>query len=109
MARRAPTNIPRRRKQWNGIPGIQQPLTVDAVTTFCGSLAFAGGGLTILRMMGEYIIGPDQDTAPVANDAVVITVGIAVVNQDAIDSATQVAVPDPSRAPTFRIDLTSNE
>jgi len=47
---------------------------------------------TILRMLGEYIIGPDATTAPTAGDFVSINVGIAVVSTDA---AAVTAVPEP--------------
>ncbi len=48
------------------------------------------------------IVRPPPANAKLPQNVVTAsTVGIAVVNQDAIDSATQVAVPDPSEEPEY--------
>ena len=96
---RAVIRAAKRRKQWAGIPGILRPMTANS-TSVGGSLDFAGGGNTLLRMMGEYSIGPDVDTAPVANDACEVTVAFAVLSSDAI-AAGQSAVPDPASEPEY--------
>jgi len=60
---------------------------------------FVTGGLTVatpstvLRMLGEYIIGPDS--APTAQDACTVVVGIGVFSADAFTLGAT-AVPDPA-------------
>ena len=82
---------PRQAKQWDAIPGISQELTT-ATTFLGGSLAFAAP-LTILRMLGEYTLGPSP--TPVADDFCSITVAIGVVSTDAF-AVGATAMPDPA-------------
>jgi len=77
-------------KQWTSMSGNTTLFTSDS-TAIQGSVAFVEAQ-TILRMLGEYVIGPDATAAPTAGDRVSINVGIAVVSSDA---AVVTAVPEP--------------
>ncbi len=81
-------------KHWDSI-GVSNVTVFSATST-----AVIGGSLaqdeawTIIRMLGEYLVGPDASTPPVAGDHVAIGVGIAVVSSDAATLG-GTAVPDP--------------
>ncbi len=83
-------------KQWGFISNGVNAFTADA-TAIGGTLAFTEAQ-TILRMIGEYTIV--ATTAPVAFDAVEITVGIGIVSTDAATLG-GTAMPDPGSEPEF--------
>ena len=80
----------RRRKQWTDLPGVAQDQTGNA-TAILGSLAFAGGGNTVLRLIGQLVIVPTS--APVALDEIIMCYAVGVVSSDAVAAA---ATPDPN-------------
>ena len=87
---RAPVRGQRMQKHWHQLNGTVFAFTVDA-TALLGSLAL-DGPFTVLRMLGEYIIGPTS--APVAADRAEISCGIGVVSSDAA-AVGATAMPDP--------------
>ena len=73
-------------------------ITVSSSAFTTGSTAFLGGNTpghpaTVLRMLGEYAIGPTA--APTALDSCLISIGIAIVSADAAELGST-AMPDPS-------------
>ena len=85
------TGFPRKDKSWTGLLFSTLLLTADS-TNLAGSLV-AGEFVTIMRMIGEYLISPT--VAPAADDAVVISVGFGIVSTDAF-AAGAGSVPDPA-------------
>ena len=83
-------------KQWEGLAAIKLALTAD--TTSGGGVLNFTTSITILRMIGEYVIAPTS--APAALDAVRIGVGIGVISTDAATLG-PTAVPDPLGEPDF--------
>ncbi len=86
----------RKAKLWAGIPTTLLGLTADN-TFLGGSLAFTSPQ-TVLRMLGEYVIGPAS--AVVAGDDVEITVALGKVSTDAFALGAS-AVPDPNGEPEY--------
>jgi len=87
---------PRQTKSWTSLSASAFNLTgngTDLGGTLTSSLPF-----TVLRMLGEYIIG--LDAAPTAQDSCEISVGIGVVSTDAATLGST-AVPDPGDEPDF--------
>ncbi len=87
---------PRSVKEWLSIPAINAGL-VAAGTTGGAAVGF-NAPATILRMIGEYTIGPTTNT--VANDAMTLTVAIGVVSTDAATLGAT-ALPDPFSEPEY--------
>ncbi len=87
-------NTPRRRKEWRSIASSQTAFTTDSATVLA-TLAFSSAP-TILRMMGEYIIG--CSAAPAATDSARITIAAGIVSTDA---ATANQLPDPDAEPEY--------
>jgi len=83
-------------KVWSSMPGTSDSLAASG-TFLEGTLGFAEAR-TVIRMLGEYIIGPSA--APVAADVVRIAVGIGLVSTDAATLGAS-ALPDPSSEPNF--------
>ena len=83
-------------KQWAGTSFGVAGFTA-AGTEIGGLLAFTEAQ-TILRMIGEYTI--QATLAPVAFDAVTITVGLAIVSSDAATLGAT-AMPDPGSEPSY--------
>jgi len=83
--------VARKEKQWDSLPSFAQAMTGDG--TFIGSSIPFSSKRTVLRMLGEYIIGPT--TSPTALDACKVAVGICRVSSDAF-TAGATAVPDPA-------------
>ncbi len=81
---------PRMPKHWHSVAGVS--LSFTANTTQIGGGLSLDGPWTAIRMLGEYIIG--ADTAPTAQDACEIAVGIGVVSSDAF-ALGATAMPDP--------------
>jgi len=77
-------------KQWEGVSGTDQHFTADA-TAILGRLE-PPDAITVLRMLGEYVIAPTS--APVAGDAATVSVGICVVSTDAFNVGAS-AMPEP--------------
>ncbi len=84
-------------KHWHPIAGGSQGFTVNA-TALIGTLGTFATPFTVIRMLGEYIIGPDA--APAAADSCRVGVGIGVVSTDAATLGAT-AMPDPSGEPDF--------
>ena len=97
MARRRPTGFVRKEKEWNGIPGARVILSGNGTSQLGGSLAFASN-ITVMRFLGEYTMSPSS--APVAGDAVRITIGMAVLATDVVSVGAS-AFPDPEEEPEF--------
>jgi len=94
---RGRTGFPRKEKLWQGLSIGTQALTGDGTSAGSGSLVFLTTG-TIMRMIGEYIIGPSAAVA--AGDGVVISVGIGVFSADAVAVGAS-ALPDPNDEPEY--------
>ena len=88
MAHRRDTRM---RKDWNALAG--GPLILTGATTVIGGTLAVSAAVTVIRMIGEYAIGPS--TVPTALDEVEIGVGIGVVSTDAA-SLGATAMPDPT-------------
>jgi len=87
----------RMRKGWLPIGNGTSAMTANG-TFQVGFVNFTGPG-TVLRMLGEYII---HNTATVvADDAVLITVGIGLLSTDAIAVAAAAGLPDPGEEPEY--------
>ena len=83
-------------KEWGCIPAFDQAFSADA-TIVIASLPFVES-MTILRMLGEFII--TARTAPVALDAIRIGVGLGIVSTDAFAVGGS-AMPDPLGEPEY--------
>ena len=88
---------PRLQKAWTQLLGQTTAFTADATSIIAGTFTPGEPG-TILRMLGEYIIGPTS--APVAGDGVVVGIGIGIVSADAA-AAGSASMPDPGGEPDF--------
>ena len=86
----------RMEKDWSAIPSISLALTADG--TFGGASNNPGVSSTVLRMIGEYVIGPTS--SPAALDDVKITLGIGVVSADA-QAVGPGSLPDPAGEPNY--------
>ncbi len=86
MARQA-----RMLKEWENIPSIQIDFTSTA--TALGGVIAMSAPRTVIRMIGEYVIGPTS--APAALDVAKIAIAIGVVSSDAF-AAGAGSVPDPA-------------
>ena len=96
MANRTFARRQRMKKRWTRIPGTIFTMTADGHQ---GGASFsASEAVTVLRLLGEYIIGPTSP--PVALDAVSIGVGIGVVSTDAATLGAT-ALPDPEAEPDY--------
>ena len=85
-------------KQWSGIASGATGMTGAAtilVTSFTATEAF-----TVLRMLGEYIIGPTPGGTFADGDHVEVGIGIGVVSGDAI-AAGSGSMPDPVDEPDY--------
>jgi len=82
--------IPRKTKTWFGIGGSTHSFTVN--DTDFGAGMSVGETFTIMRVLGEYTIGPRA--APVALDVAQIDLGLAIVSSDAF-ALGETAAPDP--------------
>jgi len=80
----------RQKKEWSSIPAVEVTMT-GASTTAAAALG-STQALTVLRMIGEYVINPTS--APVALDSAFIGVGIGVVSADAF-AVGGGSMPDP--------------
>ncbi len=87
---------PRMQKHWHSIGPGSIGFTANA-TFLAGSLNL-DGPFTVIRMLGEYIVG--VDAAPTAQDAARISVGIGVVSVDATVVGST-AMPDPGGEPDY--------
>ena len=83
-------------KSWHDIAGGIALLTANG-TVLVDSFAVSEAS-TVLRMIGEYIIGPT--VAPEALDAATIAVAIGVVSADAATLGST-AMPDPILEPDY--------
>ena len=95
MARQAFARA-RQAKEWRVMAAISRGFTADATNTG-GSLNFSQPA-TVLRMLGEYSI--QATSAPVALDAVYVTVAVGVVSTDARNLGAT-AMPDPAEEPEY--------
>ncbi len=84
-------------KHWEAFLGLRDFFTANE-TSATGALTFVEGE-TILRMIGEYTIGPTS--APSVGDDCSVTVGIAVISADAFAAAGAAGLPDPSAEPEY--------
>ena len=80
----------RQRKHWHDLPATLINLT--ASSTGAGGAFATVDPFTVLRMIGEYVIGPTS--APTALDACRVSVAIGVVSSDA-SAAGAASLPDP--------------
>ncbi len=83
-------------KLWDQIPGSTTGLTANSRIAPAGLAASAPQ--TVLRMIGEYVIG--LSGAATIGDSVEISIGIGVVSTDAFTAGTT-ALPDPAGEPDF--------
>ena len=83
-------------KEWTGSLVAQNSMSSNA-TALAGSVGFAIPG-TILRILGEYVIGLTSDA--VATDNCTLTVGIGIVSSDAV-AAGAASMPDPTDEPNY--------
>ncbi len=81
----------RMRKQWREIPALNYT-TTTAQTLVAGQLDFTAPA-TVLRMLCEYIVGPEVPAD--AGDAMFLTLAVGVVSTDAANLGFT-AMPDPS-------------
>jgi len=88
---------PRKPKFWAQIPGIPLDFTADA-TMIGGSLTFAEGPNTVMRMLGEFLYAPT--TSPAAQDEALLFFAIGVASGDAI-ALGSTAIPDPGAEPEY--------
>ncbi len=89
-------NFPRKVKQWRGLGGTVLTLTGSS-TNIAGSISFTEAQ-TVIRILGEYTIGPTA--APAALDSVHMNVGLCVASTDAV-AVGATAMPDPADEPEF--------
>ena len=90
------SNFPRKLKRWDSIDRFALDITGDA--TSLGAAKTFTEPSTVMRMLGEYTIGPTS--APAALDAVSIGIGIALVSGDAA-ALGATAMPDPLDEPAY--------
>ncbi len=83
-------------KEWNAILASSTNLAANG--TASGAGLTPGTSATVLRMIGEYVVG--ARLAPTAVDSAVISLGIAVVSNDAF-IAGAASLPDPGGDPEF--------
>ncbi len=89
--------IAKRRKEWMFTDSaIEADFTTDTTLLFT-TLLFTETR-TILRMLGEFVIGPTA--APVDGDGVEMSVGFGIVSADAVGVGST-AMPDPSQEPEY--------
>ncbi len=89
----------RQRKHWHAI-GDQKALMTAASTVILGSFTAAGGDpFTVLRLVGEVIVAPDN-AGIAADDSCVVGIGFGVVSADAVIVGSS-AMPDPIAEPDF--------
>ena len=81
----------RKNKSWFGIAASEHLFT--AADTDFGNGMVTGLTSTIIRVLGEYIIGPTS--APTALDIAEVTVGLGIVSSDAF-ALGETAAPDPA-------------
>ncbi len=86
----------RQRKSWTGFSATSLDFTADA-TQVGSSVGFLETG-TILRMIGQYTIGPV--TAPVALESMQLTVALGIFSTDAVTLGST-AMPDPTEEPEY--------
>ncbi len=83
----------RQEKDWTAIPSFAVDMTADG-TQAIGAMA-ATTSITVLRMLGEYLIYPTVGGTFAAGDQVKVVVGIGVVSTDAFNAG-GAALPDPA-------------
>jgi len=94
MANRMRT--PRKEKQWDAIPGVEQALTADA-TFGLGALGF-NSKQTVLRMLGSLLLTPTGTVTALDSARVVFAIGRCSTDAFAAGSA---SLPDPSQEPEY--------
>ncbi len=82
---------PRQTKEWAAIPSISLAGTTNA-TILGGSLALLASQ-TVLRMIGGYVIHPEN--VATSGDRCKVTLAIGVVSTDAFDAGAA-SMPDPA-------------
>ncbi len=85
-------------KQWTSLGGIVNSSFNSASTNVAAAILNFTEAQTVLRMIGEYVIGPDATSAPVVGDTATLGVAIGVFSTDA---ASITAVPDPLAEPEY--------
>ena len=98
MARQALIARPRMRKRWTALSGFEQDLATNSVAAI-GQLAF-NESVTILRMLGHYVVGLTGGGTFVAGDQADIAVAIGVVSQEAFTVGTT-ALPPPATSSDY--------
>jgi len=78
-------------KEWSFIPATVVAMTANA--TFVGGSLLLAGPATILRVIGEYIIG-NTVAGVSASDSAIVTVALGVMSSDAVALGAS-AMPDP--------------
>ena len=93
-------NFPARRmtKEWNGLVSSASGLS-GSTTVLMTSLIQTTAG-TIIRMLGDFIIGPTPAGTFADGDHVEIGIGIAVLSGDAVTLGSS-AMPDPVDEPGY--------
>jgi len=97
VARRFTGTGRRMTKAWLGM--AQARVTVAATNTFVITFFDFVESLTILRMIGEYVIGPSSAVLPVG-DAAFVAIGIGVISTDA-RVAGAASFPDPAEEASY--------
>ncbi len=87
----------RQEKDWVALPSVSVDFTGDNSTGVV-ELAFSSS-ITVLRMLGEYVIAPTSAGGIVAGDDARIAIGIGLVSTDAFAATT--ALPDPAGEPEY--------
>ena len=83
-------------KQWGSIPAAN--ITIAANSTVAPAAFGVVEAQTVMRMLGEYVIGVTPATPPTLGDKVGIAVGLGVISSDAFAA---VATPDPAAEPEY--------
>ncbi len=98
MARRggAPGGT-RQRKHWHG--STNNSLAITGASTVIASSLDITDPVTILRCLGEVLVGPGN-SGIVANDGMRVTFGLGLVTTDAF-TVGATAMPDPASEPEF--------
>ncbi len=96
MARNFRGSGSRMPKHWAAIGNITPTVFTVGSTNINGGLLAFDEAWTVMRLIGEYIIGPDA--APVVGDHCNITVAIGVFSTD---STATTAIPDPFAEPGY--------
>ncbi len=98
MARQFRT--PRMEKNWNGLPSGTLNMAAEGTFLAPGFLSFLANS-TILRVRGEFTIGPDTNGTIASDDKCKIACGLGIFSTDAVNAGGG-SMPDPNAEPEFQ-------